>query len=116
MSDQLSVDEDKLFRALAELELRLTQTIRDALDKKADATLVAVLEGRVKSLEDSRIARAHLEADAKETRGRIDLLERDMEARQLGRRWLKAAVVGGALGVSSFVLDVVLLVYYLPKL
>ena len=72
---RISVSEDKLYRALGELELRLVKSITDALSTKANEQDVIDLRRRVSVLEESRLARAHLELD-------VAKLEREFEESQ----------------------------------
>lgn len=110
--ERISVSEDKLYRALGELELRLVKHITDALAHKADAVTVEDLRSRVGTLEASRIARAHLEVDVKDHSTRIDNLESADRDRKVSLKAIKVAVVGGALGALGFVSEIFVAIYY----
>lgn len=70
--DRISVSEDKLYRALGDLELRLIKSITDALATKASERDVVDLRQRVASLETSRSAREHLAKDVTDLRKEFD--------------------------------------------
>lgn len=62
--------------ALAKLELRFVRQVQEAVKTKADATVVAQHDERLKSLEESRAAREHLTNDLLEVERRVSQLEK----------------------------------------
>lgn len=107
--DRISVSEDKLYRALGDLELRLVKHLNEVLSRKADAVHVEALESRVSLLETSRVQRAHIEADVQKQENRIGALERESLDHKAVRRALKIAVGSVAVGVVSVIADILLI-------
>jgi predicted RecB family endonuclease len=111
--DRISVSEDKLYRALGELELRLVEKITTALDKKAEQFQVDNLEERVNTLEASRLSRAHLETDLEKLKPRLDMLERESLDKKAVKRAFHWALGSMVVGVATVATDIFLIVHYI---
>ena len=83
--ERITVSRETLRAELAEMELRLTRWV-------ASADSVKSLEGRVQTLEASRIAREHLAADLKETENAVRVLAEESIGRTAIKRFLLATV------------------------
>ena len=110
---RISISEDKLYRALGELELRLVKGITEALDKKAEQIQVDNHETRIGELEKSRVERAHMEGDVSKHELRITDLERESVGNKAVRRAFKFAVGSGIVGVVAVLTDVFLIIHYI---
>lgn len=109
--DRISVSEDKLYRALGELELRLVKHLAGSLALKAEAAHVQEIDHRVQVLEDSRIGRAHMETDVARNTERISVLERESLDHQAVRRAFKYAICSLGFGFAAAAADVYLVIH-----
>lgn len=73
---RITLSRETLRAELSQLELRLVDRLTNALESKADTTVVNQLDARVNSLELSRASRDHLAPEVQEMDRRLTRLER----------------------------------------